>query len=144
MTNTGNRQPGELPQKAEHAFSMATEKPRILIVEDDVPIAMLMTSILTRAGIETEAATTGKKAFQMAADGHFALITLDLDLPDISGFEVCRRLKENPFFQTPVIFVSGRPTQENRQRGHEVGAVDFIAKPFRVEEFVRRLLFHIE
>jgi DNA-binding response OmpR family regulator len=122
----------------------AKEKIRILIVEDQTPIAMLMTSLLARVGIETEAAATGQKALQMAADGHFALITLDLDLPDVSGFEVGRRLKENPFFHTPIVFVSGRPTEENRQRGHELGALDFIAKPFRGGELVRRLLSHIE
>ena len=105
---------------------------------------MLMTSLLTQVGIETEAATTGQRALQMAADGHFALITLDLDLPDVSGFEVCRRLKENPFFHTPIVFVSGRPTEENQQHSHELGASDFIAKPFRADEFVRRLLSHIE
>lgn len=117
---------------------------KILIVEDDIPLAMMMTSLLTRAGIETEGASSGQKALQKAADGHFTLITLDLDLPDISGFEVCRRLKENPFFQTPIVFVSGRPTEENQQQSHELGAVDFIAKPFRAEEFIQRLLSHIE
>src|ERR1700722_16803444 len=111
-------------------------KVKILIVEDHIPVAMLMTSLLTRVGIETEAATTGQKALQMAADGHFALITLDLDLPDVSGFEVCRRLKENPFFHTPIVFVSGRPTEENQQRSHELGALDFIAKPFKADEFI--------
>ncbi len=132
MSSPGNQQLGELPQRAELArFSIPAQKPRFLIVEDDIPLAMLMTAILTQAGIETEAATTGQKALQMAADGHFALITLDLELPDASGFEVCRRLKENPFFQTPIVFVSGRPTEENQQRGHELGALDFIAKPFR-------------
>jgi DNA-binding response OmpR family regulator len=127
-----------------NAESDEKSKLRILIVEDHIPVAMLMTSLLTRVGIETEAATTGQKALQMAADGHFALITLDLDLPDVSGFEVCRRLKENPFFHTPIVFVSGRPTEENQQRSHELGALDFIAKPFRADEFVRRLLSHIE
>jgi DNA-binding response OmpR family regulator len=117
---------------------------KILIVEDDIPVAMMMTFLLARAGIESEAATTGQRALQMAADGHFALITLDVDLPDISGFEVCRQLKENPFFGTPIVFVSGRPAQENQQRGLEIGAVDFLAKPFSPEEFVRRLLTHIK
>lgn len=119
-------------------------KPKILIVEDDLPIAMLMTYLLAQAGIETEAAMTGRKALEIAANGRFSLITLDLDLPDIPGFELCRRLKENPFLQTPIVFVSGRPTEENQQEGFEVGAVDFIAKPFSGEEFVRRLLFHIK
>jgi len=103
MSSPGNQQLGELPHRAEQArFSIPAEKPRFLIVEDDIPIAMLMTSLLTRVGIETEAATTGQRALQMAADGHYALITLDLDLPDVSGFEVCRRLKENPLFHTPL------------------------------------------
>ncbi|HEY3932680.1 MAG TPA: response regulator [Verrucomicrobiae bacterium] len=117
---------------------------KILIVEDDLPVAMMMTSLLALAGIESEVATTGQKALQKAADGHFTLITLNVDLPDVPGFEVCRRLKENPFFHTPIVFVSGRPTEENQQRSHELGAVDFIAKPFRAEEFARRLLFHIQ
>jgi DNA-binding response OmpR family regulator len=145
MSSHGNQQILELPQKAEQArFSIPEEKPRFLIVEDDVPIAMLMTSLLTRVGIETEAATTGQKALQMAADGHFALITVDVDLPDVSGFEVCRRLKENPFFHTPIVFVSGRSTEESQRRGHEVGGMDFIAKPFRSDEFVQRLLSSLQ
>jgi DNA-binding response OmpR family regulator len=116
---------------------------KILIVEDDIPVAMMMTFLLARNGIETEAATTGRKALQMAADGHFDLITLDVDLPDFSGFEVCRRLKENPFFQTPIVFVSGRPLEQDIQRGLELGAVDYIAKPFETFEFAPRLLSHI-
>ena len=118
-------------------------KMKILVVEDDMPVAMMLTYLLAQAGIESETATTGEKALETAADGHFDLITLDVDLPDISGFDVCRRLRENPFFQTPVLFCSGRPTAENIQRGLELGAVDFIAKPFGAE-FVPRLLSHIK
>lgn len=119
-----------------------TGKPKILIVEDDTPVAMMLTCLFAQAGLESEAASTGRKALEMAADGHFDLITLDVDLPDISGFEVCRLLKENPFFQTPILFCSGRPTADNIQRGLELGAADFIAKPFDTE-FVPRLLAHI-
>jgi DNA-binding response OmpR family regulator len=145
MSGPGNQQLGKLPQEAEQAsFSNPMEKPRILIVEDDIPLAMMMTSLLMRVGIETEGATTGQKALQKVAGSHFTLITLDLDLPDISGFEVCRRLKENPFFKTPIVFVSGRPTEENQQGGYELGAVDFIAKPFGADEFIRRILPHIK
>ncbi len=99
--------------------------------------------LLARAGIETEAATTGRKALQMAADGHFDLITLEVDLPDVSGYEVCRLLRENPFFQTPIVFVSGRPLEQDIRRGFELGAVDYIAKPFETFEFAPRLLFHV-
>ena len=117
-------------------------KPKILIVEDDTPVAMMMSYLLTRANCETEVATTGRKALQMAQDGHFDLVTLDIDLPDGNGFEICRRLKENPFFQTPIIFVSGRPLEQDIQHGLKLGAVDYIAKPFGVE-LAPRLLSHV-
>lgn len=118
-------------------------KMKILIVEDDIPVAMMLAYLLKQAGIEAETATTGRRALQMATNSHFDLITLDVDLPDISGFEVCKLLKENPFFQTPVLFCSGRATKENIQRGLKIGAVDFIVKPFGME-FVPRLLSHIK
>jgi DNA-binding response OmpR family regulator len=105
---------------------------------------MMLTCLLAHAGIETEAATTGQKALQMAAGGDFDLITLDVDLPDISGYEVCRRLRKNPFFQTPIVFVSARCLIEDRQRGLDAGAVDYIVKPFETFEFAPRLLSHIK
>jgi DNA-binding response OmpR family regulator len=117
---------------------------KILIVEDDVPVAMMMTFLLAQAGIEAVAATTGRKALQMAVASRFDLITLDVDLPDVSGYDVCRLLRENPFFQTPIVFVSGRLCPQDIQRGLDAGAVDFIAKPFSAEKFVPRLLSHIE
>ena len=119
-------------------------KPRILIVEDQMPVAMMMIFLLARAGCETEVATTGTNAMQKVQDGNFDLITLDADLPGgISGFEVCRRLKENPFFQTPIVFVSGRCCIEDQQHGLDVGAADYITKPFETFEFAPRLLSHV-
>jgi DNA-binding response OmpR family regulator len=117
---------------------------KFLIVEDDVPVAMMLTCLLARAGIETEAATTGQRALQMAAGGDFDLITLDVDLPDISGYDVCRRLRKNPVFQTPIVFVSARCLIEDQQRGLDAGAVDYIVKPFETFEFAPRLLSHIK
>lgn len=120
-------------------------KVKILIVEDQMPVAMMMTFLLARAGCETEVATTGADAMQKAQDGNFDLITLDADLPGgISGFEVCRRLKGNPFFQTPIVFVSGRCCIEDQQHGLDVGAADYITKPFETFEFAPRLLSHVE
>jgi len=118
-------------------------KPKILIVEDQIPVAMAMTSVLTIADCEIKVATTGAKAMQMAQDEIFDLITLDVDLPDMSGFEICFRLKENPFFQTPIVFISGRPLEQDAQRGLKLGAVDYISKPFGTE-FAPRLLSHIK
>ena len=118
---------------------------KILIVEDDTPVACMMVYLLTHAGCETEVATTGKKAMQMAEAGNFNLITLDVDLPDDNCFKICRRLKEHPrLCDTPVVIVSGRSCFEDQQRGLEVGATDYITKPFETFEFASRLLSHIK
>jgi DNA-binding response OmpR family regulator len=118
---------------------------KILIVEDDTPLAMMMISLLTQVGCEAEVATTGKRAMQFAEEGNFDLITLDVDLPDTSGFKICTRLKANPRLRdTPIVFVSGRPHEEDRQRAFELGAVDYITKPFAAMDFGSRILSHIK
>jgi putative two-component system response regulator len=120
-------------------------KPRILIVEDDMPVAMMMLFLLTRADCEATVVTTGKRAMQMAEAGNFDLITLDVDLPDGNGFKLCSRLKEHPRLRdTPVVFISGRSCLEDQQHGLDVGAADYITKPFEAFEFAPRLLSHIE
>ena len=117
---------------------------KILIVEDDTPVACMMVYLLTSAGCETEVATTGKKAKEMAETGNFDLITLDVDLPDGNGYKLCSRLKEHPrLHDTPVVFVSGRSCLEDQQHGLDVGAADYITKPFETFEFAPRLLSHV-
>jgi DNA-binding response OmpR family regulator len=124
---------------------MTAGEPRILIVEDEMPVAMMMLFLLTRADCEVKVATTGKKAMQMAEEENFDLITLDVDLPDGNGFEICSRLKENPQLRDiPIIFVSGRSCLEDQQHGLDVGAADYITKPFGTFEFAPRLLSHIK
>jgi DNA-binding response OmpR family regulator len=118
---------------------------KILIVEDDTPLAMLMVSLLMRAGCETQEAWNAEKAMRLAQDEDFDLITLDVDLPKTNGFEICSRLKENfRSCHTPIIFVSGRPHKEDRQRAFELGAVDYITKPFDALKFAPRILSHIK
>jgi DNA-binding response OmpR family regulator len=146
MTNSGNHPPLEQLQDAGQAESpVMTSKPRILIVEDDTAVAMMMVYLLTQAGCETEVAATGKKAMQLAEGGNFDLITLDVDLPGISGFKICSRLKENlHLHDTPVVFVSGHPQEECRQQAVELGAADYITKPFDALDFASRILSHIK
>jgi DNA-binding response OmpR family regulator len=117
---------------------------RILIVEDDTPLAMMVVSLLTRAGCDTLVARTGEKGMELAFKQKFDLITLDVDLPDMNGFEICRELKQRHLScHTPIVFVSGRASDEDRKRAHELGAVDFIEKPFGVE-IVSRLVSHVK
>lgn len=121
------------------------EKPNILIVEDDTPVSMLMVFLLTRAGFATDVATSGGKAMQKTQTGEYDLITLDVDLPDMSGFDLCSRLRKHPVWRdTPVVFVSRRLNEEDRQRGFEVGAVDYIIKPFGADNFVSRIRPHVK
>jgi DNA-binding response OmpR family regulator len=125
--------------------NLRDKKITILIVEDDIPVSMMMTFLLAQAGCKTETATTGQRAMQIAEAGNFDLITLDVDLPDGDGFNLCSRLKEHPrLCDTPVVFVSGRCLIEDQQRGLDVGAADYITKPFETFEFAPRLLSHIK
>lgn len=124
---------------------IAAGKARILVVEDEMPIALLMVHLLSRAGCEVQIATTAKKGMQLAEEGDFDLITLDVDLPDGNGFKLCSRLKEHPrLCDTPHVFVSGRSCLEDQQHGLDVGAADYITKPFETFEFAPRLLSYIK
>jgi putative two-component system response regulator len=118
---------------------------KILIIEDDTPVAMMIAYLLTRAQCEVAFASTVKKGMELAEAGNFDLITLDIDLPDGNGFKLCSRLKEHSHLcDTPIVFVSGRSCLEDQQHGLDIGAADYITKPFETFEFVPRLLSHIK
>ena len=117
---------------------------KVLIVEDEARLAEMVKILLTRAGCNVLVAPTGKKGMELAHESKFDLIILDIDLPDISGLEICRDLKERHLSRrTPIVFVSGRTHAEDKQHGLELGAVDYIAKPFGAES-VARFLAHVK
>jgi DNA-binding response OmpR family regulator len=121
-----------------------TGKPKILIVEDEPAVLLLMVYLLTCAGCEVLTARTGNEGMRLAQNGDLDLVALDIDLPEMSGFEICRRLKQDPGSRhLPVVFVSGRTCEEDRRRGLELGAADYIEKPFGASVFVRRIFSHI-
>jgi putative two-component system response regulator len=118
---------------------------KILIVENDMPIALLMVNLLSRAGCDVELARTGKAGIAFAQESKFDLITLEVDLPDISGFGICSDLKQRHYSRhTPVVFISARSSLEDQQHGLDVGAADYITKPFETFELAPRLLSHIK
>jgi DNA-binding response OmpR family regulator len=122
-----------------------TGKVKVLIVEDETSVAMTMRFLLGLAGCEAEIAATKAKAIQMAQSGSFDLITLDINLQGANGYDICRELKKDSRLRnTPFVFVSGNCCLEDQQRGLEVGAVDYITKPFEPFEFAPRLLSHIK
>lgn len=120
-----------------------SDKAKILVVEDDMAVAMMMTYLLSQAGCEVETTLTGRKGMELATTRRFDLIILDVDLdvPQLSGFDICQELKQRHIsYRTPILFISGNATEERRSRAFEIGAADFIEKPFGRENFVSRIL----
>jgi DNA-binding response OmpR family regulator len=114
-------------------------KPKILVVEADTPMAMRMICFLTNAGCIVQIARTVEAGMELALETKFDLIVLDVDLP--SGFEICRELKQRHFTRhTPVVLVSERSSLEDQQQGLDLGAADYITKPFDTSDFVQRIL----
>ena len=111
---------------------------RILVVEDDALLADGLTSVLTRAGHAVERAAAGRHADQLLQDEEFDLVVLDVGLPDIDGFEVLRRLRRRQS-STNVLVLTARDAVEDRVRGLDLGADDYLTKPFSVTEFEARI-----
>jgi DNA-binding response OmpR family regulator len=116
-------------------------KINILVVDDQIAVVTMMRFLLTRAGCETQGALDAEKALRLAQAEAFDLITLDLEMPSLNGFQLFKRLKEIPHLaETPIVFVAGNASIENQQRGLDLGAADFIEKPFDTQDFIFRIL----
>lgn len=111
---------------------------RILVLEDDPQIAEILTLNLREEGYEVDWAADGEAGLALLVAGVFDLLILDLMLPGIDGLEVCRRLRTQPNY-TPTIIVSSKSAEAQRIVGLEMGADDYIAKPFSVLELVARV-----
>jgi len=112
-------------------------KPRILIVEDEPGIADTLQYALRTEGFEPQWCATGEEAVSAARTAPPALVVLDVGLPDVSGFEVFRRLRETS--DVPVVFLTARSDEIDRVVGLELGADDYVAKPFSPRELVARV-----
>jgi DNA-binding response OmpR family regulator len=117
-------------------------KLRILIVEDDADIAEAVRYNLEREGFEPFVALTGERALSAALDEKKLpeLIILDLMLPGMSGMELCRRLRREPLTgNTPIIMLTAKASETDKIAGLEIGADDYITKPFSVRELIARV-----
>ncbi len=113
---------------------------KVLVVDDEPEIAELIARQLRQAGLEVIVCGTGKDALECVRTGHPQLIVLDLGLPDLDGFEVCRRIRRDPATgHIPFIIVTGRTSEMDRVLGFELGADDFVAKPFSPRELALRV-----
>ena len=115
-------------------------KPRILLVEDEPPIVTLLRYNLEREGFEVVEANDGEEALLLATERKPDLVLLDWMLPQLSGIEVCRRLRRNADTRAvPIIMLTARGEEGDRIRGLESGADDYITKPFSPREVIARL-----
>lgn len=114
---------------------------KILIIEDDISIAELERDYLEADGFEVRLVHDGKTGLSLALEGGFSLIILDLMLPGIDGFAVCRQLRAES--EVPVLMVSAKRDDIDKIRGLGLGADDYITKPFSPGELVARVKSHI-
>ncbi len=111
---------------------------RVLVVEDDIKMASAIRRALRGAGIVTDVASNGDDAQWMVHAAGYDVIILDVMLPVVDGFETCRRLRQAGCW-TPIIMVTARAAVEDRIRGLDVGADDYLTKPFSLAELLARL-----
>jgi DNA-binding response OmpR family regulator len=112
-------------------------RPRILIVEDDPRTSASVALYLRHAGYEVDTAATGTAALERATTVAPDLVVLDLMLPEISGLDVCRALRAQG--TVPIVMLTARSTEEDKLRGLESGADDYVTKPFSPRELVARI-----
>jgi DNA-binding response OmpR family regulator len=111
---------------------------RILVVEDEDAIAEGLLLNLSRKGHESELARDGVAALQRAREGGWDLILLDVRLPEVDGFEVCRRLREGGDL-TPILMLTARDQPDDKVYGLKLGADDYLVKPFDLGELLARV-----
>ncbi|MEO5341662.1 MAG: response regulator [Magnetococcus sp. MYC-9] len=119
------------------------QKPKLLIV-DDAPNNIHMLSQILKSDYDISVATDGEKALWVVSANKPDLVLLDIEMPDMDGYEVCARLKANlSTRRIPVIFLTARDTDQDEAKGLQIGAIDYITKPFRPEVVSARVRNHV-
>jgi len=113
-------------------------KNQILVIEDDPDINKLVSMNLSDMGYQVESCDVGSQGLQMAMSGEFDLIVLDVMLPEMDGLEICRRLRASNNF-IPILMLTARDSEADRVVGLEMGADDYLTKPFSVRELQARV-----
>lgn len=115
----------------------ASAPKRVLVVDDEESILELVGYHLQRAGFEVLLATTGVEGYRLATESKLDMVVLDLMLPDMDGFEVCRRIRRKS--DVPIIMLTARADEVDKIVGLEIGADDYVTKPFNPRELVARV-----
>lgn len=110
---------------------------KILIIEDEEKIARFIELELTHEGYEIKKSYNGREGLEMVENGHFDLVLLDIMLPELNGLEVLRRIRRTS--EIPVIMLTARDAVTDKVSGLDMGADDYITKPFAIEELLARI-----
>ena len=126
------------------ADASSARLPCVLVVDDTIDNLRLLSDILDHRGYDVRAVTSGAQALLAAAADPPDLILLDITMPDMDGYEVCRRLKAQPASRdVPVIFLTALNETADKVKGFDIGGVDYVTKPFQVEEVLARVQTHV-
>lgn len=109
----------------------------ILIIDDDRDLSLIISDMLESYGYEVSLAFTGKEALALLSQHTFHLILLDINLPDATGFELCRELRQ--VSTVPIIFASARTGETDRITGFDIGGDDYLPKPYSMQELLSRV-----
>ena len=127
-----------------NAATPAGNSNRILVVDDTPANIQSLAAILKEKGYQISVATNGKQALDVMARVQPDLILLDVMMPEMDGYETCRRLKaDERWRQIPVIFLTAKTETTDIVQGFELGAVDYVAKPFNAHELLARVNTHL-
>lgn len=118
------------------------EKPSILIVEDEEKLSRVLQLELSYENYETEVANDGKEGLRLIQEKTWDLVLLDIMLPELSGLEVLRRVRRSDE-RTPIILLTARDLVHDKVSGLDLGANDYITKPFQIEELLARIRVHL-
>ena len=114
--------------------------PKILIVDDDITITELLKALVKMEGHQPTTVNDSTKAIEVANSVHPDLITLDLMMPGLTGFQLCEMLHNDPkFANIPIVIISARDDRESKEKALEMGAKDYITKPFGVDELMNKI-----
>ena len=114
--------------------------PKILIVDDDVIITDLMKMLVSTEGHQPTAVNDSTQAMEVASTVQPDLITLDLMMPGLSGYDLCGLLRGDPRFnQTPIIIISAKEDTQSREKAIKLGATEYITKPFDIDHFIKTI-----
>lgn len=112
---------------------------RILVIEDNRDILANILDYLQLKGFSVDCAQDGLSGLHLASSGHYDLIVLDIMLPGIDGYQVCKRLREDGHNEVPILMLTARDALDDRLQGLNAGADDYLIKPFALSELVARI-----